>query len=178
MASMDVPAGGSTIKQAKAIVTSPAFISWTALAFMTTGSVASLRSSPTMAVYGLACVFLYVVPAIVFLLPQALVAAELASGWSGGVYRWVTEGLSGPWGLLAIWCQFAMTIFFPDAAGVRGQHLAYIFNPTWRPTASTPAWSSSSSSGPASSSRARDGRDRQARLERADHRHADPRFCS
>ena len=115
MASMDVPAGGSTIKTAKAIVTSPAFISWTALAFMTTGSVASLRSSPTMAVYGLACVFLYVVPAIVFLLPQALVAAELASGWSGGVYRWVTEGLSGPWGLLAIWCQFAMTIFFPGA---------------------------------------------------------------
>ncbi len=87
------------------------WISWLALAFMTTGSVASLRSAPTMAVYGLACVFLYVVPAILFLLPQALVAAELASGWSGGVYRWVSEGLSGPMGLLAVWCQFAMTIF-------------------------------------------------------------------
>ena len=130
MASMDVPAGGSTIKTAKAIVTSPAFISWTALAFMTTGSVASLRSSPTMAVYGLACVFLYVVPAIVFLLPQALVAAELASGWSGGVYRWVTEGLSGPWGLLAIWCQFAMTIFYyPTLLAFVASTLAYIFNP-------------------------------------------------
>jgi hypothetical protein len=34
------------------------WISWLALAFLTTGSVASLRSAPTMAVYGLACVFL------------------------------------------------------------------------------------------------------------------------
>jgi hypothetical protein len=78
---------------------------------MTTASVASLRSAPTMAVYGLACVFLYIVPAIVFLMPQALVAAELASGWSGGVFRWVSEGVSPRWGLLAVWCQFAMTIF-------------------------------------------------------------------
>ena len=60
-------------------------------------SVASLRPAPTMAVYGLACVFLYVLPAIVFLIPTALVSAELASGWTGGVYRWVTEGISPRW---------------------------------------------------------------------------------
>lgn len=70
------------------------YITWTALALMTVSSVASLRPAPTMAVYGLACVFLYVLPAIVFLVPTALVSAELASGWSGGVYRWVTEGIS------------------------------------------------------------------------------------
>ena len=57
-----------------------AYISWVALAMMTTSSVASLRAAPTMAVYGLACVFLYLVPAIVFLLPTSLVSAELASG--------------------------------------------------------------------------------------------------
>ena len=50
---------------------------------MTTSSVASLRAAPTMAVYGLACVFLYLVPAIVFLLPTSLVSAELASGLGG-----------------------------------------------------------------------------------------------
>ena len=83
-----------------------------------------------MAVYGLACVFLYIVPAIVFLLPQSLVAAELASGWSGGVFRWVSEGLSGPWGLLAVWCQFAMTIFYyPTLLGFVASTLAYVFNP-------------------------------------------------
>jgi amino acid transporter len=100
------------------------------LALMTTASVASLRSSPTMAVYGLACVFLYLVPAIVFLMPQALVAAELASGWSGGVFRWVSEGISPRWGLLAVWCQFAMTIFYyPTLLGFVASTLAYVFNP-------------------------------------------------
>ncbi|QFU88946.1 hypothetical protein YIM_18830 [Amycolatopsis sp. YIM 10] len=73
-----------------------AWISWVALALMTTSSVASLRPSPTMAVYGLACVFLYLVPALVFLLPTSLVSAELASGFKGGVYNWVARGISRP----------------------------------------------------------------------------------
>jgi amino acid transporter len=71
-----------------------------------------------------------VVPAIVFLLPQSLVAAELASGWSGGVFRWVSEGMSAKWGLLAVWCQFAMTIFYyPTLLGFVASTLAYVFNP-------------------------------------------------
>jgi glutamate:GABA antiporter len=90
MASMDVPADGPiSVPAARATVAKPAYITWVTLAFMTTASVASLRSAPTMAVYGLTCVFLYIVPAIIFLLPQSLVAAELASGWTGGVFRWV-----------------------------------------------------------------------------------------
>ncbi|MGE3254651.1 hypothetical protein [Pseudonocardia sp.] len=92
--------------------TSPQYIAAMALALMTVSSVASLRPAPTMAVYGLACVFLYLLPAIVFLVPTALVSAELASGWSGGVYRWVTEGISPNMGFAAAWHQFAMTIFY------------------------------------------------------------------
>jgi hypothetical protein len=53
---------------------------------MTVGSVGYLGSAPAMSVFGLASVFLYVLPAFVFLLPVSLVAAELASGWQGGVY--------------------------------------------------------------------------------------------
>src|SRR4051794_24282507 len=132
MASMDVPMDQTTpATTAKAAVAAkPRYITWLSLAFMTTASVASLRSAPTMAVYGLTCVFLYIVPAIIFLLPQALVAAELASGWTGGVFRWVSEGLSPRWGLLAVWCQFAMTIFYyPTLLGFVASTLAYIFNP-------------------------------------------------
>ena len=44
-------------------------------------------------------VFLYLVPAIVFLLPTSLVSAELASGWNGGVYNWVSQGISQADGL-------------------------------------------------------------------------------
>jgi amino acid transporter len=83
-----------------------------------------------MAVYGLSCVFLYGVAAIVFLLPTALVSAELASGWTGGVFRWVSEGISAKWGLLAVWCQFAMTIFYyPTLLGFVASTLAFVFNP-------------------------------------------------
>ncbi|AUY54394.1 APC family permease [Streptomyces sp. CB01881] len=106
-------------------------MSWLTLALMTTSSVASLRAAPTMAVYGLACVFLYLVPAIVFLLPTALVSAELASGWEGGVYRWVSEGLSKPLGFLAVWCQFAMTIFYyPSLLAYVAPTIAYVVNPS------------------------------------------------
>ena len=123
-----MPAGGRA--PAKAASAGRCWISWVALALMTTSSVASLRAAPTMAVYGLACVFLYLVPAIVFLLPTSLVSAELASGWNGGVYNWVATGISKPMGFLAVWCQFAMTIFYyPSLLGFVASTLAYVINP-------------------------------------------------
>src|SRR5690349_923529 len=130
MTSMEVPADRPRGAVAKATVVKPAYITWLTLAFMTTASVASLRPAPTMAVYGLACVFLYLVPAIVFLLPTSLVSAELASGYDGGVYNWVSRGISKPMGFLAVWCQFAMTIFYyPSLLGFVASTLAYVINP-------------------------------------------------
>jgi glutamate:GABA antiporter len=106
------------------------FIRWPALAMLTVGSVGYLGSAPALSVFGLASVFLYVLPALVFLLPVSLVAAELASGWPGGVYNWVREGISAPMGLLAVWCEFAQTIFYYPAllAYVAGT-LAYVIDP-------------------------------------------------
>jgi glutamate:GABA antiporter len=115
---------------ARATVAGPAFIAWTALALMTVSSVASLRPAPTMAVYGLAAVFLYVLPAIVFLIPTALVSAELASTWPGGIYRWVTEGMSPGWGFTAAWHQYAMTLFYyPSLLSFVAATLAYVIAP-------------------------------------------------
>ena len=96
---------------------------------MTVGSVGYLGSTPATAVFGLASVFLYVLPALVFLVPVSLVAAELASGWQGGVYNWVREGISAPMGLLAVWCQFSQTIFYyPALLGYVGSTLAYVID--------------------------------------------------
>lgn len=84
-----------------------------------------------MTVYGLSCVFLYLIPAVLFLLPTAFVAAELASGWEGGVYRWVGDGLGKPLGFLAVWCQFAMTIFYyPSLLAYVASTFAYIIHPS------------------------------------------------
>jgi amino acid transporter len=127
----DTTAGGTAgVTPARTAVAGPSYIAWTALALMTVSSVASLRPAPTMAVYGLACVFLYVLPAIVFLIPTALVSAELASGWSGGIYKWVTEGISPRWGFTAAWHQYAMTLFYyPSLLSFVAATLAYVIAP-------------------------------------------------
>ncbi len=80
--------------------------------------------------FGLPSVVLYVIPAIVFLVPAALVSAELASGWPGGVYNWVSEGISPAMGFAAVWCQFAQTTFYyPAVLAYIASTLSYVFAP-------------------------------------------------
>jgi amino acid transporter len=107
-----------------------ATLTWLALALLTVGSVGDLGSAPTLAVFGLASVVLYVIPAAVFLVPASLVSAELASGWAGGVYNWVSEGISPAMGFAAVWCQFAQTTFYyPAVLAYIASTLAYAFAP-------------------------------------------------
>jgi glutamate:GABA antiporter len=107
-----------------------AALTWFALALLTVGSVGDLGSAPAMAVFGLPSVVLYVIPAIVFLVPAALVSAELASGWKGGVYDWVSEGISPAMGFAAVWCQFAQTTFYyPAVLAYIASTLSYVFAP-------------------------------------------------
>jgi len=81
-------------------------------------------------VFGLPSVVLYVIPALVFLVPAALVSAELASGWKGGVYNWVSEGISPAMGFAAVWCQFAQTTFYyPAVLAYIASTLSYVFGP-------------------------------------------------
>jgi glutamate:GABA antiporter len=106
-------------------------LTWVAMALLTLGSVGDLGATPATAVLGLASVVIYVVPAIVFLLPASLVSAELASGWKGGVYNWVSEGISPRMGFVAIWCQFAQTTFYyPAVLAYIASTLAYVFAPS------------------------------------------------
>ena len=138
MSAIDPTADDAVPAATSRAIPARAYVTWTALALMTVSSVASLRPAPTMALYGLACVFLYVLPAIIFLIPTALVSAELASGWSGGVFRWVTEGISPNMGFVAAWHQYAMTIFYyPTLLSFVASTLAYVINPAW---ASSGVW--------------------------------------
>lgn len=138
MSTVDSQAGGTPSAPTGRVAGRPNYISWAALALMTVSSVASLRPAPTMAIYGLAAVFLYVLPAIIFLIPTALVSAELASGWSGGVARWVGEGISPNMGFVAAWHQYAMTIFYyPTLLSFVASTLAYVIYPPW---ASSGVW--------------------------------------
>ena len=74
------------------------------LAMLCLAVVISLRNLPLTASYGLSSAFYYIVAALLFMVPYALVSAELASGWpkAGGVYVWVREALGNRWGFFAI----------------------------------------------------------------------------
>jgi len=119
------------VNERRVPVRSKATLTWLAVAFLTLGSVGDLGTAPALAVFGLASVALYVVPAIVFLVPASLVSAELASGWPGGVYNWVSEGLSPGMGFAAVWCQFAQTTFYyPAVLAYVASTLAYVIAPS------------------------------------------------
>ena len=80
------------------------------LALVSVVGVVTLGAAPTMAAYGLGAVPLVLVPAALFLVPAALVVAELGSTWHGGVHAWVREGLGPRWGLAAGWLQWVQGV--------------------------------------------------------------------
>ncbi|MGA7564939.1 MAG: amino acid permease, partial [Terriglobales bacterium] len=79
-----------------------------AFAVMNFMTVVSLRGLPAQAEYGLVSIFYYIFAAVVFLIPTALVAAELASTFpkQGGVFRWVGEAFGPRWGFAAVYWQW------------------------------------------------------------------------
>ncbi|MEG1622554.1 MAG: amino acid permease [Alistipes sp.] len=100
------------------------------LAIMNVTAVVSLRGLPAEAVYGLSSAFYYLFAAIVFLIPTALVAAELAAMFSdkqGGVFRWVGEAFGARTGFLAIWLQWIeSTIWYPTVLTFGAVSIAFI----------------------------------------------------
>ena len=104
------------------------------LAIMNVTAVVSLRGLATEAIYGIQSAFYYLFAAIVFLIPTAMVAAELAamfSGKQGGVFRWVGEAFGARFGFLAIWLQWIQsTIWYPTVLTFGAVSIAFIgFNP-------------------------------------------------
>lgn len=98
------------------------------LAIMNIVAVVSLRGLPAEAEYGLGSVFYYIFAAIVFLIPVALVAAELASSYpqKGGVYRWVGEAFGPRLGFLSVWLLWAQnTIWYPTVLTFAAVSLAF-----------------------------------------------------
>ena len=116
---------------ANAPATGKATISWISMAILIATAVASVRGLPAMAAYEWASIFLYVLPAILFMVPVALVAAELASGWQGGVFVWVKEAYGDQIGFFAIWQQWMQNVaWYPAQLAFFASALAYVFEPS------------------------------------------------
>lgn len=102
------------------------------LAMMNVSIMLSLRSLPLVAEFGLSCLFYFFIVAIFFLVPCALVSAELATGWpkSGGVYVWVREALGDKWGFFSIWMQWVHNVaWYPVILSFVATTLAYVVAP-------------------------------------------------
>lgn len=101
-------------------------LTWQTFAFLTVASTGSIAQLPAAAEYGLGAITLYLLPAALFLIPVALVAAELAMAWTGGIFRWVGEGLGERLGFQAIWLQWIQSVaLYPSLLSFAAASLAY-----------------------------------------------------
>jgi len=74
---------------------------------ITCAIIVSVRNLPMMAETGLNMIFFVLIALVLYLIPAALVSAELATGWpqQGGVYVWVKEAFGERWGLQPSGCS-------------------------------------------------------------------------
>ena len=99
------------------------------IAVMTTISVASLRTLPPMAEEGRASILMYIIPAILFLVPTSLVSAEFATTYKGGVYVWIREAFGNRMGFVAIWLQWVQNVvWYPVQLAFVAAALAFTIN--------------------------------------------------
>lgn len=102
------------------------------LAMLNVSVMASLRNLPLVSEYGLGAVFYFLIVALMFLIPCALISAELATGWprTGGVYIWIREALGDRWGFFAVWVQWAHSLsWYPVILSFVASTVAYVVSP-------------------------------------------------
>lgn len=105
-------------------------ISTTQLALMTAAAIISLRGLPMMAQEELTMFFYIFFATFLFLIPAALVGAELGSAFAdrgGGVYTWVKEAFNRPMGFTAIFLQWIQNVvWYPTVLGFAAAAVAYM----------------------------------------------------
>lgn len=102
------------------------------LAMLNVSIMASLRNLPLVAEFGYSSLFFFLIVGLGFLIPCALVSAELATGWpkDGGIYVWVREAFGDRWGFFAIWMQWVHNVtWFPAILSFVATTLAYVLYP-------------------------------------------------
>ncbi|MGB0101398.1 MAG: APC family permease [Nocardioides sp.] len=103
-------------------------IAWPALAMMMVASVGSIAQLSDSATFGLGAVTVYLIPALLFLLPVGLVSAELATSHEGGIFVWVREAFGDRTGFQATWFVFMNSVtLYPSLLSFGAAALATAF---------------------------------------------------
>lgn len=97
-------------------------------------AVDSLRTLPISAKLGLPLISYYLIAALVFFIPVALVAAELATAYpnTGGLYIWVREAFGRKTGFITIWLQWIYNVvWYPTIMAFIAVTLSYLIAPQY-----------------------------------------------
>ncbi|HSW93480.1 MAG TPA: APC family permease [Gammaproteobacteria bacterium] len=107
-------------------------ISVFALVMLISGAVDSIRNLPATALFGSSLIFFLIFSAVIFLVPVALVSAELASGSAekSGIFHWACHALGEKTGFLAIWLQWISNlVWFPTSLSFIAGTATYLLSP-------------------------------------------------
>ena len=104
------------------------------LVLLITGAIDSIRNLPAAAWFGSQLIFFFILAAVIFLIPVALVSAELATLWSeeeSGIYGWVKHAFGKKFAFITIWLQWINTlVWYPTILLFITSTLAYLIHPT------------------------------------------------
>lgn len=95
-------------------------------------AVDSIRTLPISAQYGFSLVFYYLIGGLFFLIPSALIAAELGTGWpeTGGLYVWIKEAFGKKAGATIIWLNWIYNLaWYPTIMALIAGISSYLINP-------------------------------------------------
>jgi amino acid transporter len=107
-------------------------LSTTALTLLIVGAIDSIRNLPATALFGSSLIFFFVLSALFFLLPAALVSAQLSSKNStrSGIYYWVHSAFGEKVAFFSIWLQWINTmVWFPTILSFIAGTAAYFISP-------------------------------------------------
>ncbi len=107
-------------------------ISLFSLTALIIAAIDNMKNLPAAALFGSSLIFFFLFSALVFLIPTALVTAELSSAFpkKGGVYQWIHMAFGKKWAMAAIWLQWINTmVWYPTMLSFVAGTLAYLINP-------------------------------------------------
>ncbi|SRR5581483_11564616 len=101
------------------------------LVLLIVASIDNMRNLPAAALCGSPLIFFFLLSGVIFLLPTALITAELSARYSqGGVYQWVNRAFGKRLAMAAIWLQWINTlVWYPTMLSFVAGTFAYLIDP-------------------------------------------------
>ncbi len=103
-----------------------------AVVMLVIGAIDSIRNLPATALFGSALIFFFIFAAVTFLIPTALVSAELSARHSkqGGLYHWCKKAFGHKTAFFAVWLQWINTmVWYPTMLSFIAGTATYILDP-------------------------------------------------